>query len=30
MFVYEAIFNVLEIKEDKGTDYIIGWKSKGV
>ena len=30
MFIYQPTFNVLELKEDKGTEYIIGWKSKGV
>ena len=30
MFVYQPPFNTLELKEDKGTDYVIGWKSKGV
>ena len=28
MFVYKPIFNVLELKKDKGTKYIISWKSK--
>ena len=26
MFVYKPIFNVLELKKDKGTKYIISWK----
>ena len=30
MFVYQPIFSVLELKIDKDTEYIIGWKSKGV
>ena len=30
MFAYQPTFNVLELKIDKGTEYIIGWKSKGV
>ena len=30
MFVYQPTFNMLELKIDKGTDYVIGWKSKGV
>ena len=30
MFVYQPTFNVLELKIDKDTEYIIGWKSKGV
>ena len=29
MFVYQPTFNVLELKIDKGAEYIIGWKSKG-
>ena len=30
MFVYQLKFSVLELKMDKGTEYIIGWKSKGL
>ena len=30
MFVYQPTFNMLELREDKGTVYVIGWKSKGV
>ena len=30
MFAYQLKFNVLELKIDKGTEYIIGWKSKGL
>ena len=30
IFVYQPTFNVLELKKDKGTEYIISWKSKGV
>ena len=30
MFVYQATFNTLEFKKDKGTDYVIGWKSIGL
>ena len=30
MFVYQPIFNVLESKIDKSTEYIIRLKSKGV
>ena len=30
MFVYQTTFNMLELKIDKCTEYIIGWKSKGV
>ena len=28
MLVYQLTFNILELKEDKGTKYIIAWKSK--
>ena len=28
MFVSQSKFNVLELKINKGTEYIIGWKSK--
>ena len=30
MFVYQPTFSTLELKEDKSTDYVIGWKSKEV
>ena len=30
MFVYQLKFSVLEVKIDNGTEYIIGWKSKGL
>ena len=30
VFVYQPLFNMLELKKDKGTEYVIGWKSKGV
>ena len=30
MFVYQPIFNMLELRKDKDTDYVIGWKSKGL
>ena len=30
MFVYQPTFNMLELKIDKGTEYIIGWKPKAV
>ena len=30
MFVYLPTRNILELKEDKGTDYVICWKSKGI
>ena len=30
LFVYPPTFNVLDLKIAKGTEYVIGWKSKGV
>ena len=30
MFVYQPTLRMLELKKDKGTDYVIGWKSKGL
>ena len=30
MFVYQPIINVLKLKNDKRTEYIISWKSKGI
>ena len=30
MFVYQPTFNTLDLKEDKTTEYIIVWKSKGL
>ena len=30
MFVYKPTFNVLELKINKGADYINSWKSKGI
>ena len=30
MFVYQPTFNVLELEVDKYTEYITGWKSKGL
>ena len=29
MFVYQPIFDAIELKNDKGTDYILSLKSKG-
>ena len=29
MFLYQSKINVLELKMDKCTEYIISWKSKG-
>ena len=28
MFVYQPTFSTLDLKEHKGTEYIIAWKSK--
>ena len=30
VFFYQPTVNTLELKEDKGTDYVVGWKSKGI
>ena len=30
LFVYQPTFSILELKEDKSTDYLIDWKPKGV
>ena len=30
MFVYQPTLDTLELKRDKGTDYVLSWKSKGV
>ena len=30
IFVYQPTFNMLELKEYKGTEYIISWESKGL
>ena len=30
MFIHQPTFNVLELKNDKSTEYIISWKSKGL
>ena len=29
-FVYQPTLDTLELNKDKGTDYILSWKSKGV
>ena len=29
-FVYQPTLNTLELKKDKGTAYVLSWKSKGV
>ena len=30
MFAYQPTFNTLELKQDKGTNYVVGWNSKGL
>ena len=30
MKVYQPTFNMLDLKGDKDTEYIIAWKSKGL
>ena len=30
MFVYQTTFNMLQLKKEKSTDYVIGWKSKSL
>ena len=30
MFVYQSTLDTLELKKDKGTDYVLSCKSKGV
>ena len=30
MFVYQPTLDTLELKKDKGTEYVLGWKLKGV
>ena len=29
-FVYQPTVDTLELKKDKGTDYVLSWKSNGV
>ena len=29
-FVYQPTLDTLELEKDKGTDYVLNWKSKGV
>ena len=29
-FIHQPTFDTLELKQDKGTDYVLSWKSKGV
>ena len=28
MFLYQPTLDALELKKDKGTDYVLSWKSK--
>ena len=30
VFVYQPTFNTSQLKEGKGTEYVTGWKSKGL
>ena len=30
MFVYQPTFHVLYVKDDKSTEHVIAWKSKGL
>ena len=30
MFIYQPMLRTLELKKDKGTDYVFRWQSKGV
>ena len=30
MFVYKPTFNTLELQKAKRTDYVTGWKSRGL
>ena len=30
MFAYQSTLNTLELKKDKGKDYVLSWKPKGV
>ena len=30
MFVYQPTLDTLQLKKDKGTDYVLSWKSKWV
>ena len=30
MFVYQPTLDTLKLKKDKGTDYVLSWKSNGV
>ena len=29
-FVYQLNFDAVELKKDKGIDYVLSWKSKGI
>ena len=30
MFIYQPLVNMLELIKNKGTDYVIDWKSEGL
>ena len=30
MFVYQPTLDKLELKKNKGTDYVLSWKSNGI
>ena len=30
MFIYQPAFDTPDLKKEKGIDYVISWKSKGV
>ena len=30
MFVYQSTLDTLELKKDRGIDYVFSWKSKGI
>ena len=30
LIVYQATLDTLELKNSKGTDYVLSWKSKGL
>ena len=30
VYVYQPTLDNLDLKKDKGTDYVLSWKSKGV
>ena len=30
MFIYQSTLSTLKLKKDKGTDYVLSWRSKGI